>query len=267
MDATEPVTLSRYVEFEIAHLRDNSLVRLAAPMIGGAIDRCRKQIEARVNLPWAWASLGLLELLINRPFEAVEAVAQLIRLCGQSEATAAGLAEDRDSSECRPASARALVRTRDALGHIQCIRESLPGFDWCERTVLLGLAVGLNDARAAAALSDLAAANKGRPSLAADDRIVLLSGACSPEMHGAVDAFRPLLLRACDKLSFTLLSGGKTSGIAPWPAMWPSNLAGASGPLLICLGRRPEPSPVRWRRWALGPIFSRPVWTRAASSC
>ena len=56
VDASEPVALSRYLEFEIAHASNNTVARLAAPMIRNAIDRCRKQIEARMNLPWAWAS-------------------------------------------------------------------------------------------------------------------------------------------------------------------------------------------------------------------
>ena len=82
VDATEPITLSRYIEFEIAQLSDGAVVRLAAPMIRDAMGRCRKQIEARVNLPWAWASLGVLNLLVEAPYEALGALAQLIRLCG-----------------------------------------------------------------------------------------------------------------------------------------------------------------------------------------
>src|SRR5207237_492494 len=48
-DASEPVTLSRYLEFEIAHLGNDHAVRLSAPMIQTAMERCRKQIEGKVN--------------------------------------------------------------------------------------------------------------------------------------------------------------------------------------------------------------------------
>ena len=51
VDGTEPITLSRYLEFEIAHSGNDTIARLATPLIRSAIERCRKQIEARVNLP------------------------------------------------------------------------------------------------------------------------------------------------------------------------------------------------------------------------
>ncbi len=81
VDATAPTALARYLEFETAHVSNDIVARLAAPMIRNAIDRCRKQIEARVNLPWAWASRALLHLLVGEPYEALGAIGQLIRLC------------------------------------------------------------------------------------------------------------------------------------------------------------------------------------------
>ena len=218
VDATEPMTLSRYIEFEIAHLSNDSVVRLAAPMIRNAMDRCRKQIEARVNLPWAWASLAVLHLFVEEPYEALDAVAQLIRLCEPPERRIGRrgrvLLRRRLS-----AAARALLRTRDALERIQCIRESLPGFDWCRRAVLLGLAVGVKDGRGGrrTSASWLPGAQE-EPHLSPNESIVILSGGCTPEAQSAIDAFKPVLLRACEGLSFTLFGGGTTSGSAAWRA-------------------------------------------------
>ena len=62
-------------------MSNNTVARLAVAMIRNAIDRCRKQIEARVNVPWAWASRALLHLFVEEPYEALGAVGQLIRLC------------------------------------------------------------------------------------------------------------------------------------------------------------------------------------------
>ena len=213
VDATAPVALLRYLEFEIAHVSNNTVARLAAPMIRNAIDRCGKQIEARVNLPWAWASRALFHLLVEEPYEALEAVGQLIRLCeppGDPSAAAGGLA-----SPGRPSAAgRALLRTRDALKRMECIREKLPGFDWCQRAVLLGLAAAAKDGQAADALRELASWSQGEPHLSANERIVVLSGGCAAEVQGAIDVLKPVLLRACEGLSFTLLGGGTTSGIS-----------------------------------------------------
>ena len=213
VDATAPVALARYIEFEIAHVSNNAVARLAAPMIHSAIDRCRKQIEARVNLPWAWASRALLHLVVEEPYEALEAVGQLIHLCeppGDAAAAAGGLA-----APGRPSAAgRALLRTGDALRRIQCIRETLPGFDWCQRAVWLGLAAAVKDDQAADMLLGFASWGREEPHLSSEDRIVILPGGCAPEVQNAIDAFKPILLAACEGLAFTLFGGGTTAGIS-----------------------------------------------------
>ncbi len=209
-DATAPVALVRYIEFEIAHVSDNTVARLAAPMIRNAIGRCRKQIEARVNLPWAWSSRALFHLLVEEPYEALAAVGQLIRLCepsGETSASAAGPG--------RPSTpGRALLRTRDALTRMECIRDKLPGFDWCRRAVLVGLAAAVSDAQAADTLRESASWGEEPAYLASDERVVILSGGCRAEVQGAIDAFKPVLLRACEGLRFTLFGGGTTAGIS-----------------------------------------------------
>ncbi len=213
VDATAPVALVRYIEFEIAHSSSNTVARLAAPMIRNAIDRCGKQIEARVNLPWAWASRALLHLLVDEPYEALAAVGQLIRLCeppGDPAAAAVGSAAPQRPSAAGPA----LLRTHEALKRLQCIREKLPGYDWCQRAVLLGLAVAAKDDAAADALRECASWGQEAPPLSAGERIVVLAGGCTPEVQGAIDAFKLVLLRACEGLSFTLLGGGTTTGIS-----------------------------------------------------
>jgi ppGpp synthetase/RelA/SpoT-type nucleotidyltranferase len=217
-DATEPVTLSRYLEFEIAHASSRAVIHLAEPMIRSAVERCRKQIEARMNLPWAWASLSFLQLLLDQPYESLESLAQLIRLCepGGIAADDAGVAA---SSPSLSAAARALGRTADAAKRIECIREKLPGFDWCQRAIVLGLAAGAGDPAAIDALRRAAswgsaATDAAAPHIVPADHLVLLAGGCSPEVETAVDALRPVLLRACDGLAFTLFCGGTTSGIS-----------------------------------------------------
>jgi ppGpp synthetase/RelA/SpoT-type nucleotidyltranferase len=212
VDATAPVALLRYIEFEIAHTSSNTVARLAAPMIHSAIERCRKQIEARVNLPWAWASRALLHLLVEEPYEALEAVAQLIRLC--EPAGDASAAEALASPGRLSAAGRALQRTREALKRIACIREKLPGFDWCERAVLLGLAAAVKDGPAADALREFASWGREEPHLAPGDKIVVLAGGCAAEVQSTIDAFKPVLLAACEGLSFTLLGGGTISGMS-----------------------------------------------------
>jgi ppGpp synthetase/RelA/SpoT-type nucleotidyltranferase len=213
VDATAPVALSRYIEFEIAHTSNNTVARLAAPMIRNAIDRCRKQIEARMNLPWAWASLALLNLLVDEPFAALESLAQLIRLCEPPAAAVAGAVNPAGPPQRPSAAGQALLRTRDALQRIQCIRANLPGFDWCQRTAWLGLAVTTKNAQASNKLRESASWHGEPPPLSPNETIVILCGGCAADAQGAIDAFKPVLLRACDGLTFMLFGGGTTSGI------------------------------------------------------
>jgi ppGpp synthetase/RelA/SpoT-type nucleotidyltranferase len=214
VDPTEPVTLCRYLEFEIAHLTNDTVIRLASPMVRNAMERCRKQIEARVNLPLAWASLAVFHLFVKEPFDALMAIAQLIRLCEPPQRKSAG--EDACGTADRPCAAgRALLRMRETFRRIQCIRKELEGFEWCERTLLLGLAVRVRDPEAIRDLAGLVSWQIKKPQhFFKDDSIVILSGGCSPEVQSDIDRLRPHLLRACEGLSFKLICGGTTSGIS-----------------------------------------------------
>ncbi len=218
LDPTEPVTLCRYLEFEVAHLTNDTVIRLASPMIRNAVERCRKQIEAGVNLPLAWASLAVFHLFTKEPFEALMAMAQLIRLCDPPQeepagAHACGIAD-------RPCAAnRALLRMRETFRRIRCIRKELDGFKWCERALLLGLAVRVHDPGAIQDLAERASWNKKPQPISNNDisqsgSIVILSGGCAPEVQSAIDRFRPHLLRASEGLALKLICGGTTSGIS-----------------------------------------------------
>jgi hypothetical protein len=205
-DPTEPVTLCRYLEFEISRLSNNTVVQLADPMIRNAIQRCCEQIEGRVNLPGAWSSLAIFHLLLGQPYDALNALARLVTLC-----------ESRPTGLC--AAGRAVHRLHETLNRIDCVREKLRGFAWFERALQLILAVRLNDDPAHAAL--LAAATRGSddPQYAPGETVIILAGACSAALQQDVERFAPCWEQGTEGLSFTLVSGGTRAGI--------SGLAGA----------------------------------------
>jgi ppGpp synthetase/RelA/SpoT-type nucleotidyltranferase len=211
VDATEPVTLCRYIEFEVERSSSDVVVQLAAPMIRAAMSRARKQVEGRVNLPRAWSSLAELHLYVGEPFEAVRAVAQVIRLCDEPPADTKG-GGDMPSRPC--AAGRALNRLRETLKRIESIREKLAGYEWCERAVVIGLASRHNDTEAKRDARTLVSWKTGKRHITRLERIVIFSGACAPEMQPVMDAFKPLVLAACEGLSFTVFSGGTAMGIS-----------------------------------------------------
>jgi len=174
-------------------------------MIRNAMERCRVQIEGRVNLPNAWSSLAILRLLLGQPFGSLDALAHLVDLCERPSGVTA-------SHPC--AVGRAVSRLLTTLSHLQCIREKLDGFDWLERATLLGLAVRFSDAEALAELRKKASWGSGKPAFAAQDLIVILSGGCTPDVERFMPSFLKELTDGAKGLSFTIVSGGTAMGIS-----------------------------------------------------
>ncbi len=214
IDPTEPVTLCRYLEFEVARNSNPTAVRVATPLIQDAIRRCRRQIEARVNLPRAWASLTLLHLFVNEPFKALNALACVIRLCDDPHATSGENPENCQKPTRPCAAVAALLRNREAIKRLHAIREKLDGYEWVRRGILLGLAAKARDEESVRALRDAASWKDRLPHLASNDQVVILSGGCIPDMQPYVDDLQPALVRACEGLSFTLFSGGTRVGVS-----------------------------------------------------
>jgi len=207
LDPTEPLSLCRFLEFEVARQRNDAVVRLTEPMIQRAMERCRREIQAGINLPIAWSCVAIFQLLMDQPFPAVESLTQVLTLCGKpaNEATAS-------PQPC--AAGRVLRRTRETVRHLHCIREKLEGYDWFERLLTLALAVLVKDAQAVKDLHDQASWRSGQPHFRGTDTVVILSGGCAREAQPAVNVFRPQFERAVDGLSFALLSGGTRMGVS-----------------------------------------------------
>jgi ppGpp synthetase/RelA/SpoT-type nucleotidyltranferase len=233
LDATEPLTVCRFLEFEIAHLRNYDMVPLTAPMIRKSMERCHKEIEAKVNLPIAWSCLAVFQLLMREPFESIQSLAQVMTCCGKP-----GVEEHPSHQPC--AAGRILKRTRDTLRRLRCIREKLEGYEWFERVLLLGLAAQAKDADALDQLRKLASWGSGKPHFNAADHMVILSGGCSPKVQPAMDGLRPHLLRATEGLAFTLISGGTPVGISGVAG----ELAAASGGRIRAFGYLPSLLPL-----------------------
>ncbi len=233
-DPTEPITLARYLEFEIERLANDHAVRLSAPMIRNAMERCDKQIEARVNLPAAWASLAFFDLLIGKPHDALHAIAHVGALCE---------GPGKRRAPRRPCAAgRSLKRLRESLRHIGCLQTTLEGYDWCERAVLLLLAARVRDREARKELRGMSSWKKerGAPHFGGKDgSIVILSGACVPEEVDRIDVLRPHLLNGCKDLSFKLLCGGTTAGIGKLAG----DIAEASDGAITAFGYLPDALP------------------------
>lgn len=108
-------------------------------MVRRAIVRSLSHIEGRPDVPQAWSRLVVCRLLVGEPYGALDALAHLFDLCPRSVDGAVGRA-------C--AAGQAASRLARTLSRLCGVRDRLPGYDWVERAMLLGLAVRAGDAAA-----------------------------------------------------------------------------------------------------------------------
>jgi ppGpp synthetase/RelA/SpoT-type nucleotidyltranferase len=207
LDPTEPLSFCRFLEFEVARQRNDAVVRLTEPMIQRAMERCRQEIQAGVNLPVAWSCLAIFQLLLGQSYPAIESLTQVLTLCGKPTTDVV----------TRPqpcAAGRVLRRTRETVRHLHCIREKLEGYEWFDRLLTLALAVLVKDAPALKDLRVHASWGSSQPYFHGTDSVVILSGGCAREVQPSVNVFRPHFERAVAGLSFILLSGGTRMGVS-----------------------------------------------------
>jgi ppGpp synthetase/RelA/SpoT-type nucleotidyltranferase len=232
VDAANSTALCHYLEFEIAHLGNNLPVQLTKPMIKAAMARCYKQIEGKVNLPAVWSSLAIFNLLLDEPFDALDALAHLICLCETP-------ADKTPSRDC--AVGRALRRMRNTLEHIRCISEKLEGFGWFERLLFLALSVRVKDKAAISKLETLASwKTSGKaPHFTPNQTILIISGGCAPSVKNIVSTLRDDLLQAADGLKFSIISGGTAWGMSGLAG----DIAEASNKRIFAYGYLPRSLP------------------------
>ena len=76
----DPYLLCSWLEFETAgHKRSDFLV-LNRQTIQSALKTCRSHVEAGIELPWAFFTMGKLYLMLGEPYESLAAYAQAIHL-------------------------------------------------------------------------------------------------------------------------------------------------------------------------------------------
>lgn len=67
IDPTNPYPLGNYIAEELVRKHDGDVVHFFRPAIAAAVERCRRQVEVEVNLPWAWFDLGIFSLYLGDP--------------------------------------------------------------------------------------------------------------------------------------------------------------------------------------------------------
>jgi ppGpp synthetase/RelA/SpoT-type nucleotidyltranferase len=189
LDPTNPTCLSNYVEYEIACQRTVANVSLVAPSIRAAIQRCRNQIEAEVNLPLAYQHLGTFHLLLGEPYDSLAAFARSIQLCPASYILEAAL---------------------QTIDRLRVIADKLEGYGWVHKLLLLGLATRYRLPDACKKIRQWATADAPR----IRKPVVIVAGGCDESVEKRMQRYRQLLEEAFVEFQGTILSGGTTQGIS-----------------------------------------------------
>jgi mutator protein MutT len=182
LDPTHPYPVGNYVEYAIAdHPDPAEIVNYFRPSLRAASERCRKQAEVGVNLPWAYFDLGKFQLMLREPYRSLEYYAK-----GTAGITAASLLDS-------------------ALGSFSTLAEAkLEGWEWCYRFLKLSKAIlfAKNDA-------DLPGPTPDAPSLTGP--VIIVAGYCG---EPASPEHRALLKEAFQNFRGTILSCGTEAGIS-----------------------------------------------------
>ena len=121
-DPGDAYPLANYLDLEILHKKSASVVSLMTPMIEAAIERCEKQADVGVNLPWAYYSIGKFKLLQKNPYESLAAYAKAVQL----------------------SSAPFMIETSLAsINQLAVVESELPGLGWVRLLLTAGLIVQL----------------------------------------------------------------------------------------------------------------------------
>jgi tetratricopeptide (TPR) repeat protein len=187
LDPANPGALGSYLELELGH--NPGLLASARPLLEQGIERCRRHVAARINLPWAMLDLGRFLLLLDEPYEALDAYARAI---------------------LRSNAAYELASARDSLEHLTRVVGARPAFELARRLLLLGLAARYSWPEAEAELHALASPDA--TPLAAP--VVIVAGGTDPRLETEMRSYTDLLAAAFSNFEGTVLSGGTTQGIS-----------------------------------------------------
>jgi ppGpp synthetase/RelA/SpoT-type nucleotidyltranferase len=190
IDPRDPFVLCNFLEYEIAHRRDSTVLQLTPPMIEAAIERCREHIDVGMSLPWAFYATGMFYLLLKKPYASLAAYSKAIDL----------------------SSADWMIDTSlQGLKRLAVIRDELPGYEWVERLLLLAC-VSAGKQRSHKALQQIKKLTQRHENVLGP--VVIVAGGCDARTDPRLGDYRKLLIEAFKDYRGTIISGGTTAGVS-----------------------------------------------------
>ncbi len=203
-DPSDPYPLENFLDIEIASARDTSIIPLLSPVITAAITRCRNQADVGVNLPWVFYMMGKFYLLLNKPYDSLEAYAKAVQLCPTSWM---------------------IESAHISLERLSNVSKDLSGYEWVRRFLLIAKAlISKNKIKETPKEPDKPKAatetleNSKELAISPDQPIegpvVILVGGCDHSVEQQIRSYRQLVLEGFRDFKGTVISGGTIQGIS-----------------------------------------------------
>lgn len=188
IDPGNSYVLGNYLEYELRSHGDASIIPLLHNALEAAIKRCRKQVEAGMNIPWAYYDIGKFYLLMEKPFRSLRAYLRAINLTSAEFMVNTSLLS--------------LIRQGQAL-------QSTRGYDWIVNTLKLGLAAKFPEPENISELDQLKSTDKHD----LEEPVVIIAGATDAKSCENVLRYRDILVENFGRFKGTIISGGTFSGV------------------------------------------------------
>ena len=202
LDPSSPYHLASFIEYELFCDGSGSILTALHPIIRAGIAKCRDHAEVRVELPWAYFTMGKLHLYLGEAYPSLYAYCKGAQLCADpSTGYPEGVLDDQ----------------LESLRRIESVQSALPGSDWertlllsgIHRLLLLAKAVGFHKGMPCDELRALARAKY-------DTRqdVLVVAGGCGAEVEDAMRAYQGYVREALEAFQGVVVCGGTTAGIS-----------------------------------------------------
>jgi ppGpp synthetase/RelA/SpoT-type nucleotidyltranferase len=189
LDPTNPYPLGNHIAEELLETKNLRVIEYMRGSIQRASDRCRVQVHARINLPWAYFDLGLFHLYLGQPYEGLGYYARGI------------LASSRNW----------MVRTAfKTLDDFAAHGIAIDGMSWASMVLEMGWWLATPAAARRPAGEVFATVDRGVP---AAGPLLIVAGGCA-NLTAEYASRLGMLREALASFRGTIISGGTRSGIA-----------------------------------------------------
>ena len=188
IDPSDSYPLVNYIEYKLNQIKDTSIIPLLKPVIKNAIKRCNDQVDVGLNLPWALYDIGKFNFFLERLYESLEFYSKAIY-----NSTADFMIET----------------TLNSHEKLKNIKDKLPGYDWIDKILLLGLHSKFPSNKLKNKIKNMMTPNYNL----IKSPVVIIAGGYNKKSIIQDNKFKNVVFEAFKDFKGTIISGGTTTGI------------------------------------------------------